>query len=435
MKPSKYNYIVPFGEKHVFFNGITQAFFMVSNDHKDAYQTILANPDDNESEFQAFIEKMKVQGFILDDETDEIDMVKKKYHALRCPEQYFLMVLPTYQCNLRCWYCIQNHEDLYMSDETFARVKKLIERKVSDDSVKDFHLSWFGGEPLMEYDKVLELTRFSQNLCNKIGKTFSSAITTNGTLLNPERIEELRDAGVVYYQITIDGDKDTHNSVKVLGKASAYDRTLDNINLIASHTHVNLRFNYTKDNLKPDAIIESLKPKLEKDSLKNINFTLYKVWQEDQQAVNDSDVNRLFNLGNMLGLHSNFVQIGLCYVDHVNYDCVFPNGRVGKCDNHNPNEMPGEITSDGNIEWREDMSNYYSPHLYDGQQKECDECKYLPICWGPCTVKRERMLMSGEGIHCYLQDKDEHMHRLILNTCKNILRRTEVHNSQRDEEN
>lgn len=89
MKPSKYNYVVPFGEKHIFFNGITQAFFMVSNDHKEAYQTIIENPDDNESDFQPFIKKMKVQGFILDDETDEIDMVRKKYHALRCPSNIF----------------------------------------------------------------------------------------------------------------------------------------------------------------------------------------------------------------------------------------------------------------------------------------------------------------------------------------------------------
>lgn len=432
MKPSRYNYVVPFGEQYVFFNGITQAFFMVSNDHKEAYETIIANPDDHAFDFQSFIDKMKVQGFIIEDTFDEIETIKRKFNDLRFPEQYFLMVLPTYQCNLRCWYCIQKHEDMFMSDETLRRIKKLVERKLSDDSIKDFHLSWFGGEPLMEYGKVLELTELSKNLCGKFGKTFSSAITTNGTLLNAERIEGLREAGVTSYQITIDGDRDTHNSVKVLGKCSAYDRTLDNINLIARQTYVNLRFNYTKDNLKPEAIIDSLRPRLDEESLKNITFTLYKVWQEDQQSVNESEVNKLFNLGNRLGLHSTFVPIGLCYADHVNYDCVFPNGHVGKCDNHNPNEMPGEITDDGNIEWSVDMDNYYMPHLFDGQQKECDECEYLPICWGPCTVKREQMLMSGEGIHCYLENKKEHMNRQILNTCKNILRSTEVHYSQRE---
>lgn len=50
MKPSKYNYIVPFGEKHVFFNGITQAFFMVSNDHKENFQlTVDGDRDTNNS--------------------------------------------------------------------------------------------------------------------------------------------------------------------------------------------------------------------------------------------------------------------------------------------------------------------------------------------------------------------------------------------------
>ena len=206
------------------------------------------------------------------------------------------MVLPTYECNLRCWYCIQKHENLFMSDEVLSNVKQLIKRRLDDDTITKFHLSWFGGEPLLAYDKLLELTVFASNFAKEKGKSFSSVITTNGTLLTSERIEALRQAGVVGYQITIDGDRPTHNSVKKLGQMSAYDRTLDNINLIVRHTHVNLRFNYTPENLMPHGIIGCLKNKLDKDVLNNITFTIYKVWQADIGKIKNDDVDLLFNL-------------------------------------------------------------------------------------------------------------------------------------------
>lgn len=425
MKTSKYNYIVPFGEKHIFFNGITEAFFLVPSERKDTYRTIIENPDKNKDAFESFVSKMKVQGFVVDDGVDEMKKVKEKFNLLTVPEQYFLLVLPTYQCNLRCWYCVQNHENLFMTDEVLENLKMLIRRKLSDESIKELHLSWFGGEPLLAYDKVLSLTLFARDYADENGKGFSSAVTSNGTLLTPERIDALRDAGVVNYQITIDGDRDMHNSIKKLGEISAYDRTLDNINLIARHTHVNLRFNYTHDNLRPRMIFESLRSKLNPDVVKNINFTIFKVWQEDQKSVNERDVDRLFNLGMETGMRSSLQTAGLCYADHVHYDCVLPNGRVGKCDNHSPEDMPGMLQSDGTILWGEDMTEFYRPHLFEGKQKQCETCGYLPICWGPCVAKREAMLKTNGMIGCMYQDKEDDMKRLILNTCKTRLQVTQ----------
>ncbi len=76
MKTSKYNYIVPFGEKHIFFNGITEAFFLVPSERKDTYRTIIENPDKNKDAFDSFVSKMKVQGFVVDDDVDEMKKIK-----------------------------------------------------------------------------------------------------------------------------------------------------------------------------------------------------------------------------------------------------------------------------------------------------------------------------------------------------------------------
>lgn len=199
---------------------------------------------------------LRAEGFIYDEnEVEEITNIQNKFKKLQQPDQYLLMILPTYQCNLRCWYCVQSHQDLWLSDEVTARIKNHIRIKLEDPTIKSFVLSWFGGEPLMAYNKLVEITRFAKNITTKYNKVFSVMITTNGTLLTPERIEELHELGVSKYQITIDGKQELHDKVKHLSGKSSYDITLNNINLITKHTACCIRFNYTKDNLEPHLLI------------------------------------------------------------------------------------------------------------------------------------------------------------------------------------
>lgn len=432
MKPSRYNYTVPFGKKTIFYNGLTEQFFIVKTEHKETYLDILQSPEIYIDKIQPFLNKMKKSGFIINDDADELAYVRDKLESQRMPHQYFLLVLPTYQCNLRCWYCIQNHENMFMTDETLGKVKNLIVRKLEDPEITELYLSWFGGEPLMAYDKVLELTLFARDYCLEHGKSFSCGITTNGTLLSPSRIEALHKAGVNNYQITIDGDRETHNSVKKLGNELAYETTVNNINLIARHSFVSLRFNYTRDNLKPERIIQSLMSVLDPEVTDHISFSLFKVWQENQELVPDSEVDKLFTLGKEVGMYSSLSNPGLCYTDRVHYDCVFPNGRIGKCDNHNPNDMPGILQNDGTIHWEEDMKELYAIHIFDYKQSECIECRYLPICWGPCVAKREVMLRNEGKIKCFHLNKDRQMEWIILNHCKTQLQNSECQISNID---
>lgn len=426
MKQSKYNYIVPFKDNTIFFNGISEAFFVASSNHAEAYKTIIQNPEQHKMLFRDFIKKMKTDGFIIDDEENEIDKIKQKYNALRKNNQYMLLILPTYACNLRCWYCTQKHENMFMSDNTISRLKKLIISKLSDNDITDFHISWFGGEPMMAYDKVIDITLFSKNLSNRLGKSFSASMTTNGTLLNRERIEALREAGLRHYQITIDGNRKMHNSIKKLGNISAYDRTIENINIIARDTAVNLRFNYTKDNLNAESIFKDLLETLNPEVRHNIAFTIFKVWQEKQENICDADVDSLFEYGKKAGMYSTLYSPGPCYTDQYHYDCIFPNGHVAKCDNHSPLDSPGRLTENGSIEWIEDMSKYYEPHIFDSKQKECCDCKYLPICWGPCVAKREDMLRNTGFIKCHYTSRDIEMTRVIQNIIKTRLQSTSI---------
>ncbi len=406
MKTSKYNHCVNDGDSSIFFNTLTESSFRVSGKTAESINAILENPDLQDDRFGAFIADMKSQGFIIDDDCDEFALVERKYHRLQKSDTYTFMLLPTYQCNLRCWYCIQKHADSWMSEQAIERIKTRVKKQVAHDGIRHITLMWFGGEPLLAYDKVVELTRWTKELAESGEMTFNCSVTTNGTLLTEERIEQLRQAGVNHYQITIDGDRTTHNSIKVLGKQSAYDTTLRNISLLSQHTTCSLRFNYTKANMHPEAIIEDLDKVLTPDR-HNIRFTIHKVWQEDNDAVPEHMVTELMKRAFAINLLPFLAEPGLCYTDFKYFDCFFANGTVGKCDNIDPSELTSHIDSEGNVKFGKEEASF-TP-IMETEALECKQCSYLPICWGPCTAKRHPMLEGLKSIRCRFDDKHTDM--------------------------
>lgn len=149
MKKSIYNYIVPNGSKTIFYNGLSEYFFEVPQSKAELYSEILDNPSEYYDSFPGFIERMIEKGFIHKKDVDESVLLDEKYRRVRSEDELHVMILPTYQCNLRCWYCVQEHRGMRMSDETVRDIKLFLKKKIQDSKIKRVRLSWFGGEPLL----------------------------------------------------------------------------------------------------------------------------------------------------------------------------------------------------------------------------------------------------------------------------------------------
>lgn len=124
MKASRYNYFVDNGDKTIVFNGITEKYFEINRNNAPIYKEIFSQPEQYGEALLPFIEKIKDDGFFIDEKTDELELVKDKLNVQTKENQYFLMILPTYQCNLRCWYCIQNHKEIWINDDVVRKIKK-----------------------------------------------------------------------------------------------------------------------------------------------------------------------------------------------------------------------------------------------------------------------------------------------------------------------
>lgn len=154
-----------------------------------------------------------------------------------------LNIMPTEQCNFRCEYCYEHFEIGRMKPETVSAVKKLVSRRLSE--LKNLSIEWFGGEPLVAYDIMVDImshVNASMRVENPTLRIRGSA-TTNGYLLTQERLEELVLLGVRSFQISFDGDREEHDKLRrrADGKGT-FDVVFSNI--VAAH-NTDINFNIT----------------------------------------------------------------------------------------------------------------------------------------------------------------------------------------------
>jgi uncharacterized protein len=105
---------------------------------------------------------------------------------------------------------------------------------------------------------VWELSKRFMRLGEEHGFSYTAAITTNGTLLTEEVVENLLRHNVKSMQVTIDGPKEIHDARRPFkrGKRSCFDTIMHNLDHVVGKMDVMLRTN--TDNTNVGAAIELL---------------------------------------------------------------------------------------------------------------------------------------------------------------------------------
>ena len=100
-----------------------------------------------------------------------------------------ISLILTKQCNLRCRYCFESHENVWMSEETALRA---IDMAMSDGS-GSVGVSFFGGEPLLRKPLIRRCVEYAKGFPDV---RFRWNMTTNGLLLDEEFLRFARDNGI-----------------------------------------------------------------------------------------------------------------------------------------------------------------------------------------------------------------------------------------------
>ena len=161
----------------------------------------------------------------------------------------------TYACNLRCKHCYANAGKPLPDELTTEEAKRAID---IFDRAGVTILAFSGGEPLVRPD-IFELARYASD------KGMYVAIATNGTLITSEIAKKMKDAGIQFVQISLDGaTPETHDEFR--GIPGAFERTINGIkNSVKAGFFVEIATTATRFNYKeiPDIIdlAEELKVK------------------------------------------------------------------------------------------------------------------------------------------------------------------------------
>jgi len=130
-------------------------------------------------------------------------MMDRDSRETRIPPPYLISYAVTRKCNLRCKHCYSDSTEEPAPDELSTQEAKQLLDDIADWGVK--LLIFDGGEPLLRED-FLELAKYASS------KGLRVVIGSNGMLINRELAEQLKSAGVMAVQISIDGAKaQTHD--------------------------------------------------------------------------------------------------------------------------------------------------------------------------------------------------------------------------------
>lgn len=418
MKCSTYNTKITINQRHtLLYNSYSGNFIIIKN--KISNQVDLNNIKNERKDYKLYLQLYEA-GFFVDDDTNEIENLKKKIKDAENNETEFILhINPTLDCNFNCWYCYENHiEKSIMPPEVLEAVKSFITSKLRNNrQIKFFELGFFGGEPLLYFSKVAKnIIQFAAEECNKSNVKFFVHFTSNGSLLSKSILSFLKDYECGF-QITLDGDKEHHNKTRFHKNGKGSFNTIINniITLARNKIEVIARINYTSDNIESTLSILSYFSSLEDELKRYIRFDFQRVWQDidnrrDEAEAIVSSIRKAFRNEGFTVL-ANYIPhnaCDLCYGDKINHILINYDGLVFGCTarDFTADNSIGKLEKDGSIVF--DSTKVEKRNKSKFLKPICHTCRIAPLCGGGC---KQRASESSNFQSCTMgyteSDKDD----------------------------
>ncbi len=183
------------------------------------------------------LDEIRTENCLADHFPKEPDRVERIYYGnkLYTLEDFWgrtasLLILGiTEKCNLCCSYCCYSGKFAGMRPHSNRTMPLEIAQKAVMEYLGDappeendfFPLTFYGGEPLLEFDLVKQVVKFTNEQAKQQGKTIRYSMTTNGTLLGDEATDYMVEHGFMVI-VSFDGPKKSHDRYRVFnnGKGS-----------------------------------------------------------------------------------------------------------------------------------------------------------------------------------------------------------------------
>lgn len=272
-----------------------------------------------------------------------------------------LIIFPTEKCNFRCTYCYEDFSIGRMSKDIVKGIKALMAKRAPE--LDNLYLSWFGGEPLVAKDIVVDISKYAYELSREYNFGYVGEITTNGYSLTPKVFSQLTEVNVLKYQISLDGPKEIHNMTRLRadGKGT-FERIWENLLSIRdSNKPVSITIRVHLDNEKLN-YIDSLIADIRKEFIFDRRFSVFFKPIEKLGGKNDDKLDMLntnkrkdviAELQKKLYGKTILKEDGanICYAAKPNSLIIRSDGKINKCTvalNDSRNHI-GTLSADGTL--------------------------------------------------------------------------------------
>ena len=317
-----------------------------------------------------------------------------------------LVIAPTTGCNFDCPYCFESkNTPKTITSEVIDSLVKFVKEH---EHAKEVTITWYGGEPLIAFDKIEEIyNRLSEEGMPKIT---SQSFITNGYCIDERVIDFLKKNGCSKIQITLDGINEKHDVTRRLKNSTnpTFGRIIDNIrNLLSKlpEIRIDIRVNVNKKNYQNYVDVNSF---FKKEFPDNKNISVYpgiiREDSDDHLGLCESS----FSPSELIDLYELLEREGVkmpkfpkrkyrgCMMYQMSSYIIGPEGEIYKCwnDVSNPDKIIGYI-NDKKITNKTLLVNYALRSI--PYNDECRHCHAFPICEGGCGYSRYRN--NFEGCH------------------------------------
>jgi uncharacterized protein len=307
-------------------------------------------------------------------------------------------------------------------------VARWIEQRLDEVRPEKFHLTLFGGEPLLNLPVGYYLAERAHALCAQRGIPQSLSVITNGLLLTPEVVDRLLPYGLYGVKITLDGDRDTHNRMRPLrGRQGTFDRIIENVRRVAPKVNITIGGNFDETSWDSyPALLQFLKEQEFADRIVKINFKpiikapepetpkgvipLMVVGANNKPLAGtcmtsagagagrassgpcdtchfvDEKMSFLREETRNAGFHTlDGVHMGPCEIHRRHAYTIGPEGSLYACPG-----FTGDVgESTGHIDGHDDDGRRAAAARYERlspHKDECGDCSFIPVCGGGCSM-------------------------------------------------
>ena len=336
-----------------------------------------------------------------------------------------------HDCNLRCKYCFASTGDFGVGRKlmTYETGKKAIDFLIEKSADRqNLELDFFGGEPLMNWEVVKQIVLYARKREKECGKKFRFTVTTNGLLLDDEKIDFINKemSNVV---LSIDGRKEVNDRMRVrVDGSGSYDKITENFRRLVEKRgdkEYYVRGTYTKYNLDfSEDVMHLYELGFDQISVEPVMAD-----PKEPYAITESDLPRIFREYEILadklqkvyeeGKFVNFFHFmidldqGPCAIKRLRgcgcgneYVAITPDGDIYPC-----HQFVGiEKFKMGNLDngtFDLDMKAYFAgSHIYS--KPECKKCWAKFYCSGGCNANNflyEGDIHNAHKLSCEIQKK------------------------------